>query len=237
LKKRLAALKKKEKRLIIGIEMGNVPGKLGAALVEVSGSGDETVLFLRGFTSRSLDPELLATIGALGRNEKFDSEELAGINFLVLNHLSKLYDAVIENAAVNPEDVDCVGLSCLEVGDLAFPADPSVFSEMTNRVVASRFRIGVESEAGGFVAVEEALLQGIVGEMVERFGLDEEVREAVAVALLANESVFHEGVSVCEGSPGAKGKKRKSLKAIKRTASPSAAAGTSCLCGEFFFPG
>jgi hypothetical protein len=67
LKKRLAALKKKEKRLIIGIETGNAPGKLGAALVEVSGSGDDSVLYLRGFTSRSLDPELLATIGALGR--------------------------------------------------------------------------------------------------------------------------------------------------------------------------
>jgi hypothetical protein len=237
LKKRLAALKKKEKRLIIGIETGSAPGKLGAALVEVSGSGDETVLYLRGFTSRALNPELLTTIGALDRNEKFDSEELAGINFLVLSHLSKLYDDVLENAAVKPEDVDCVGLSCLEVGDLAFPGDPSVFSEMTNRVVASRFRIGVENGAGGFVPVEEALLQGIVGEMIERFGLDEEVREAVAVALLANESIFHEDVSVSEGSAGAKGKGRKSLKAIKHTGASSAAAGRSCLCGEFFFPG
>jgi hypothetical protein len=107
---------------------------------------------------------------------------------------------------------------------------------MTNRVVASRFRIGVENGKGGFVAVEEALLQGIVGEMIDRFGLDEEVREAVAVALLANESIFHENASVCEGSAGAKGKGRKSLKAIKHTGA-SAAAGRSCLCGEFFFPG
>jgi hypothetical protein len=237
LKKRLATLKKKEKRLIIGIETGNTPGKLGAALVEVSGSGDETILYLRGFSSRSLNPELLATIGALARNEKFDSEELAGINFLVLSHLSKLYDDVLDSAAVKPEDVDCIGLNCLEVGELAFPGDPAVFSEMTNRVVASRFRIGVENEASGFVAVEEALLQGIVGEMIERFGLEEEVREAVAVALLANESIFHEDSSVSEGSGGAKGKGRKSLKAIKHTGASAAAAGRSCLCGEFFFPG
>ena len=236
MKKRLAALKKNEKRLIIGIETGNTPGKLGAALVEVSGSGNETILYLRGFTSRSLDPELVSTIGALDRNERFDSEELAGINFLVLNHLSKLYDDVLENAAVKTEDVDCIGLSCLEVGELVFPSDPSVFSEMTNRIVASRFRIGVETGAGGFVAVEEALLQGIVSEMIDRFGLDEEAREAVAVALLANESIFHEGVSVCEGSAGAKGKRRKSLRAIKHTRVSSAAAGRACLSGEFFFP-
>jgi len=237
LKKRLAALKKKDKRLIVGIETGTTPGMLGAALVEVSGSGDKTILNLRGFTSRSLDPELLATIGALGRNEKFDSEELAGINFLVLNHLSKLYDDVLDSAAAKPEEVDCVGLSCLEIGELSLPADPSVFSEMTNRVVASRFRIGVENGAGGFLATEEALLQGIVGEMINRFGLDEEVREAVAVALLANESIFHEGVSVCEGSAGEKGKGRGSLRAIGHTRASSAAAGKACLCGEFFFPG
>jgi len=237
LKKRLAALKRKEKRLIVGIETGNPPGKLGAALVEVSGSGDETMLHLRGFTSRSLGPDLAATIGALDRNEKFDSEELAGINFLVLSHLSKLYDDVLENAGAKTDDVDCVGLSCLEVGDLAFPSDPSVFSEMTNRLVASRFRVGVENGAGGVVAVDEALLQGIVGEMIDRFGLDEEVREAVAVALLANESVFHEGLSECEEGAGAKGKRRRSLKAIKRTGASSPASGAACLSAEFYFPG
>jgi hypothetical protein len=237
LKKRLAELGKKGKRLIIGIETGTAPGNLGAALVEVSGSGDETMLYLRGFTSRPLNPELLATIGALERNEKFDSEELAGISFLVLNELSKLYDEVLESATAKPEDVDCIGLSCLEIGDHAFPADPSVFSEMTNCVVASRFRIGVENGAGGFVAVEEALLQGIVSEMIDRFGLDEEVQDAVAVALLANESIFHEDASECEEDADEKGKGRKSLKAIKHTGASSAAAGGACLCGEFFFPG
>jgi len=236
LRKRLDALKKKEKRLIVGIETGNIPGKLGAALVEVSGSGDDTVLYLRGFTSRSLNQELQAAISALERDERFDSEELAGINFLVLRHLSKLYEEVLENAGVPPGDVDCIGLSCLEVGQLVFPGDPAVFSELTNHVVASRFRIGVENGEGGFLAVEEALLQGIVSEMIDRFGLDEEVREAVTVALLANESIFNDDVSVCEESAHGKGKGRKSLKAIKRQGASSAAGGKPCLCGEFFFP-
>jgi hypothetical protein len=236
LKKRLADLRKKERRLIVGIETGTAPGNLGAALVEVSGSGDDTMLYLRGFTSRSLSPELMATIEALSRDEKFDSEELAGISFLVLNQLSKLYDEVLESASAKPEEVDCIGLSSLEIGEHAFPSDPSVFSEMTNCVVASRFRIGVENGAGGFVAVDEALLQGIVSEMIDRFGLDEEVQDAVAVALLANESIFHEDSSECENMAGEKGKQRKSLRAIKRTGAASAAAGSSCLYGEFFFP-
>jgi hypothetical protein len=235
LKKRLAALRKKEKRLILGIEMGSAPGTLGAALVEVSGSGDDTVLSVRGFTSRALDPDLVATMGALDRNEQFGSEELAGINFLVLNHLSRLSEEVLESSSAKPEDVDLIGLSCLEVGDVAFPGDPGVFSEMTERVVATRFRLGTENGNGKFVGVEEALLQGIVGEMIDRFGLDEEVREAAAAALLANEALFHEDASVCEGNGAAKGKGRRSLKTIKRTG-VRAAAGGSCLCGEFFFP-
>jgi len=235
LKKRLDALKRKEKRLIVGIETGDAPGKLGAALVEISGSGDDTVLYLRGFKSFTLNPDLQAAMSALERDEKFDSEEIAGINFLVLRNLSKLYEDVLENAAVPPDDVDCIGLSCLEVGELVFPGDPAVFSELTNRVVASRFRIGVENGAGGFIAVEEALLQGIVSEMIDRFGLDEEVREAVTVALLANESIFNEGVSVCEPNASGKGAGRKSLKRGKRSGA-SGAGGKPCLCGEFFFP-
>jgi hypothetical protein len=235
LKKRLDALKRKEKRLIVGIETGNTPGKLGAALVEVSGSGDDTVLYLRGFKSNTLNAELQAAIGALERDERFDSDELAGINFLVLRNLSKLYQDVLENAGVPSDDVDCIGLSCLEVGDLMFPRDPAVLSELTNRIVASRFRIGVENGAGGFVAVEEALLQGIVSEMIDRFGLDEEVREAVTVALLANESIFNESVSVCKHDASDEGARRKSLKAVKR-ARVSRADVQPCLCGEFFFP-
>jgi hypothetical protein len=237
LKKRIDALRKKEKRSIVGIETHNSPGKLGAALVEVSGSGDETVLCLRGFTSRSLNPELQAALKALERNEKFDSEELAGINFLVLHHLSKLYEDVLEDAGTTPDAVDCIGLSCLEVGGLAFPGDPAVFSEMTSAIVASHFRIGVRDGKGRFLDVEEPLLQGIVSEMIDRFGLDEEVREAVTVALLANESIFNADLSACNKNGSETRKKgRQSIKVIT---SPGLAASDrkACLCGEFFFPG
>jgi len=236
LKKRLQALRKKGKRFIVGIETGNNPGRLGAALIEVSGNGDETVLYLRGFTSHSLNPELQGALTALERNERFDGEELAGMNFLVLHHLSKLYEEVLDHAGMTPNEVDCIGLSCLEVAGLVFPGDPAAFSEMTSAIVASHFRIGVHDGQGRFLDVEEPLLQGIVSEMIDRFGLDEEVREAVTVALLANEAIFNEGVSACKrGEPESKGKGRKSLKVIT---SPGLAAADrkACLCGEFFFP-
>ncbi|HVO77224.1 MAG TPA: hypothetical protein VMT60_04495 [Candidatus Bathyarchaeia archaeon] len=236
MKKRLETIRKKEKRFIVGIETGNNPGKLGAALVEVSGNGDNTVLYLRGYTSRALNPDLQAAIRAIEEDEKFDSEELAGINFLVLRLLSKLYEDVLDSAGVPADDIDCIGLSCLEVGDLAFPGDPAVFSELTNHVVASRFRIGVDDGAGGFVAVEEALLQGIVSEMIDRFGLDEEVREAVTVALLANESLFNEGAEVCGGKLSVKGTVSGGPRRAKRS-STEAASAKPRLCGEFFFPG
>lgn len=235
MKNRLDALRRKEKRFIVGIETGNSLGKLGAALVEVSGSGDDTVLSLRGFKSYILAPELVGPLKALSRDEKFDSEELAGINFLVLHHLSKLYEAVLENAGVDSDTVDMIGLKCLESGQLSFPIDPAGLSEMTERIVASRFRIGVSDGKGGFVTVEEALLQGMVSDMIDRFGLDEEVREAVTVALLANESIFNEKVAYCSGSaPASKLLARKTSRSAKCV---DAAEGKKAyLCGEFFFP-
>jgi hypothetical protein len=236
LKKRLDALRKKEKRLIVGIETGGNPGKLGAALVEISGNGDRTVLYLRGFTVCPLSAELQAAMSAIERDEKFDSEELAGINFLVLRHLSKLYEDVLKSAGLASDEVDCIGLSCLEAGHLVFPGDPAVFSELTNRVVASNFRIGAENGNGGFLAVEQALLQGIVGDMIDRFGLDEEVREAVSIALLANESIFNAGESLCEENIQEKGEGVKRLK-VGKGSGASGAPGKPCLCGEFFFPG
>jgi hypothetical protein len=235
LKKRLDALKRKEKRYIVGIETGNSPGKLGAALVEVSGSGDDTVLYLRGFKSAVLAPEIVAALKAVSREEKLDSEDLAGINFLILHHLSKLYEAVLENAGIDSGKVDMIGLKCIESGQLVFPVDPTVLSEMTERIVASRFRIGVSDGKGGFIPIEEALLQGMVSDMIDRFGLDGEVREAVTVALLANESIFNEKVTFCAGS-----EPESDLPAHKK---PRVAKVTvpidrkkAFLCGEFFFP-
>lgn len=235
MKTRLDSIRRKEKRYIVGIETGNSPGKLGAALVEVSGSGDDTVLYLRGFKSSVLGQEIEATLKALQGAERFDSEELAGINFLILHHLSKLYEEVLANAGMSTDKVDMIGLKCIESGGFSFPEDPAVFSEMTEHVVASRFRISMSDGKGGFIPVEEELLQGMVGDMIDRFGLDEEVREAVTVALLANESIFNQKVSFCTGAEAP----AKPAPRAKARAATKAAAGDSkkgYLCGEFFFP-
>lgn len=235
MKTRLDSIRRKEKRYIVGIETGNSPGKLGAALVEVSGSGDDTVLYLRGFKSSVLGQELVATLKALQKEERFDSEELAGINFLILHHLSKLYEEVLANASMSTDKVDMIGLKCIESGGFTFPDDPAVFSEMTEHIVASRFRIGMSDGKGGFIPVEEELLQGMVGDMIDRFGLDEEVREAVTVALLANESVFNQKVSFFTGAAAP----AKPAPSTKARAAKKATAGDDkkgYLCGEFFFP-
>lgn len=237
LRKRLDLLKKKDRRLIVGIETGRAPGSLGAAVVEVSGSGNDTVLSLLGFTGRGISPELQAALGALERSERFGSKELAGINFLVLHNLTKLYDDVLREADAAGDEIDVIGLECLEVGEFVFPADPGVLSEMTGRMVATRFRVGMADEEGKLVSVDEPLLQGIVSEMIDRAGLDEEARGAVTVALLANESIFSAGAWTCsapgEGDPAAKAARKKG--AAKEPGAPGAE-GRASLCAEFFFP-
>jgi hypothetical protein len=190
---------------------------------------------LHGFRSYPLPGELLATLGALERESSLDSEETAGINFLVLNHLFQLFEGTLEQVGTPSDRVDLIGLQCMEIGDRSFPSDPSVFSEMTNCTLASRFLVGVENTEGGLLPVKEPILQGMVDDMMDRFGLDSEVREAVAVALLANESLHHESSEACEVGGAGEGKGRQSLRALKSTGT-STAGGEAILCGEFFFP-
>ncbi len=227
LENRLNELRQREQRTVIGIETGNTPGRLGAAVVEVGGKGDKTVLYLKGFLSYELPKELGETIEALGEGSAFDAEEKAGINFLVLHHISNLCQELVEENGIDFNSVDLIGLKCLEAGGEVFPADPSALSEMTGIVIASRFYIGIEDNGGEFLPVRESLLQGMVGDMVERYGLESEVREAVVVALLANESLYHEHFETCRREG-----KRPTVKSAKIAGRGTAAH----LCGEFFFP-
>ena len=227
MKNRLNALKERKQRTVIGIETGNSPGKLGAAVVEVSGQGNKTVLYLKGFQSYELPEELETTLETLEKGDSFDAEEKAGLNFLVLHHISNLCQELVEETGIDFSSVDMIGLKCLEAGGDVFPADPSVLSEMTGIVIASRFYIGIEDNGGEFLPVRESLLQGMVGDMVERFGLDSDVREAVVVALLANESLFHERFETC---------KREGKRPTVKSAKISGCGSEAHLCGEFFFP-
>lgn len=227
LKNRLNALKERKQRTVIGIETGNSQGRLGAAVVEVSGQGDDTVLYLKGFRSYELPGELEQSLASIGKGETLDAEEKAGLNFLILHHISNLCQELVDETGIDFSSVDLIGLKSLEAGGEIFPTDPSALSEMTGIVIASRFYIGVEDSEGEFLPVRESLLQGMVGEMVERFGLDSDVREAVVVALLANESLFHERFETCNREG-----RRPTVKSAKR----SGCGPEAHLCGEFFFP-
>ena len=236
MKSLLEAISLKEKRLIVGIETGNVPGRLGAAVIEVSGMGDDTVLNLLGFQSLPLPQELLATLKALENEGEFDSEEMAGINFLVLHQISSLFQDLLDDVEIKGEEIDLIGLKGLEAGGNLLPADPSALSEATGSIVATHFCIGFDNSPDASLPVKESILRRMVGEMIDRFGLESEMREAAAVALLANESLFHESCEPCDKGRGDRGKAaRSSLKAKKRTGRDSDKA-TPCLYGEFFFP-
>lgn len=227
MKTRLKSVNEKENRTVIGIETGNSPGRLGAVVVEVSGMGNDTELYLKGFIDYELPTELVETLGSLAEGGDFDSEETAGINFLVLHHISNLFQDLLEETELSIEEIDLIGLKCLEAGEEIFPTDPAVLSEMTGLIVASRFSIGAEGNGGELLPLREFLLQGMVGDMVEKYGLESDVREAVAVALLANESLFHEHCETCETDG-----KRPTVKSAQSKSGIEEA----CLCAEFFFP-
>jgi 1,6-anhydro-N-acetylmuramate kinase len=217
--KHLKRLKEKDKRIIVGIETGNTIGRFGAVLAEISGKGDSTILQLRSFMTRELPQELKTALEALDRSGEFDSEESAGINFLVLHQLVGLFQEISADSALEDGEVDVIGLKCMEISGKIFPEDPGVLSDMTGCAVASRFRIGSQEDDGGGLQIRESILQGMVDEMIEKFGLDKEAREAVAVALLANESIHHDP----QGPEGA------------GTGASAEAEGPG-LYAEFFFP-
>jgi 1,6-anhydro-N-acetylmuramate kinase len=233
LEERLELLKKSDARVIVGIETGSMPGRIGAVIVEVSGSGADTVLDLHAFESTELPTELVTALTAADGEKKISAKEQADINFLVVHQLNTLFFELLESLELDPEEVDLIGLKGMEIGEMEFPDDPGVLSEMTGCIVASCFRIGPEKGLGNWLPVKEGILKGMVEAMVEKYDLDEEAREAVAVALLANESVYHEALpSKCSNGRAEGGDRspRRSL-TVQRSSD-----GEPALHGEFYFP-
>ncbi len=233
MEKRLELLKKSRARVIVGIETGSVPGRIGAVIVEVSGSGADTVLDLHSFQSVELPPGLIAALEAVDGEKEIDTQEQADVNFLTLHHINTLFFDLLGAAEVDPGEVDLIGLKGMEIGGMEFPDDPGALSEMTGCIVAACFRIGPEKGRGSWLPVKEAILKGMVEAMVEKYDLDEEAREAVAVALLANESVHHEALTAkCsdEDGSGPDTASRRTIM-VQRVSD-----GGPALHGEFYFP-
>ncbi len=233
MEERLNLLKNSRERVIVGIETGSVPGRIGAVIVEVSGSGADTVLDLHSFQSVELPPDLVAALEAVAGEKKIDSQEQADVNFLILHHLNTLFFDLLVEAEVDAGEVDLIGLKGMEIGGMEFPDDPGALSELTGCVVAACFRIGPERGQGSWLPVKEAILKGMVEAMVEKYDLDEEAREAVAVALLANESVHHEALmSKCSDEDGSGPDKTQRRTITVQRGSD----GEPALHGEFYFP-
>lgn len=229
---RLEELRGRRSRVIVGIEAGGSGGRLGAVLVEVSGSGDETVLELHASNASALPAELLSAIESL-RSGQVAAEERAQLNFLILHQINSIFFDLVESAGIDPGRIDLIGLKGIEAGGREIPDDPGALSEMTGCIVASCFRIGPERGSGHWLPVKESILRGMVAAMVERYDLDETAREAVAVALLANESVYHEALDgACP--PGAQA--ARSAVASRTVRKTGEGPHEAALHGEFFFP-
>lgn len=233
MEERLELLKKSRERVIVGIETGSVSGRLGAVIVEVSGSGADTVLDLHSFQSVELPPGLVTALEAVDGEKEIDTQEQADVNFLILHNINTLFFDLLEAAEVDPGEVDLIGLKGMEIGEKEFPDDPGALSEMTGCIVAACFRIGPERGRGSWLPVKEAILKGMVEAMVEKYDLDEEVREAVAVALLANESVHHQALMAkcSDGDDSGAEKVSRRTVMVQRGSD-----GEPALHGEFYFP-
>ncbi len=221
-------------KIIIGIETGNVPERLAAIVAEVKGHGDSTVFNLLYYAKRSFPEDLQMMLVGAAEGNDLNGEEAASINFLVLHHLASLYGELLDEADLKSEDIHLVGLKCMELGGNLFPSDPAVFSGMIDRIVASHFTIDVDG-IREILPVGEIILKELVTEMINKFELGDEAREAVCVALLANESLYYEKVGISqkdgtdpeEVSPGVK---------ISRGVEAGKGDRKTVLNGSFFFP-
>lgn len=232
---KLEAIRNKEPRLIVGIETGDVPYYLAAVATEVEGLGDETVCNMIYNIRHELPEDLQRMLASLAVGDEFNGEEIAGINFLVLHNLSAMYHHLLEEAELEEGDIDLIGLKCMEIGGKVFPADPAVFSEMVNCVVASQFSIDVDGSNNLELPVREAILKELVEEMIEKCEMEEEDREALGVALLANEALYFNtpqpSRKAAAGPGGASGQT-----GIQKPVEGRADTGKAVLLGNFYFP-
>jgi len=165
-------------KIIVGIETGNILEHPAAIAVEVKGHGDSTVFKLLYYAKRSFPEDLQKMLEGVAEGNDFDGEEAAGINFLVLHHLASLYGELLE-----------------ELGGNLFPNDPTVLSGMIDRIVASHFTIDIDGRRE-LLPVGELILKELVTEMIDKFELGDEAREAIGIALLANESLYYEKIGI-----------------------------------------
>ncbi|MBD3179974.1 MAG: hypothetical protein GF417_10455 [Candidatus Latescibacteria bacterium] len=184
----LEGLFKKESVKIVGIEPGNISGKAGAIITRLEGNGADTVCDLEYYTSREMPGELVKMLKTVDSGEGLSVEDVAGVNFLFLHHLSSLYGQIFDEIDLLPEDIDLVGLKQMEVKGHEFPMDPADFSEMIDNIVISRFSIDMGDSVKTSLPVEESVFRTLVAEMIEEIEFEDEAREALGVALFANES-------------------------------------------------
>lgn len=221
-------------KVIVGIETGSIPERLAAVAAEVKGHGDSTVLNLIYYTKRSFPGDLQKMLLNVAGGGEIDAEEKAGINFLVLHNLASLYRELLDEAGLERKEVNLVGLKCMEIAGELFPNDLTAFSGIIDRIVASHFAIDIEGK-GESLPVGETILKELVTEMIDKLELDIDAREAVGVALLANEALYYEKVGASVRGGGDSGEDSSGVN-ISRGVGMDGGKGKTVLNGKFFFP-
>jgi len=223
-----------DSRLIVGIETSNSSEHLTAIAAEVKSHGDSTIFNLLYYTKSSFPEDLQEMLRGVKEGKKLNSEETASVNFLVLHHLASLYRELLEEADLKSEDIHLVGLKCMEMGGELFPNSPTVFSGMIDHIVASHFTLDIDSRRE-YLPVEETVLKELVSEMIDRFELGDEAREAIGVALLANESLYYEKIDLSKRS-STDSKERSGGVNVSKGMGAEEGNSKTILNGKFFFP-
>jgi len=152
---RLMALRQRPARLVVGLLSGTSADGTDAALCEIAGAGEETVLTTRAFVTTPFPRALRERIFRLARA---DASELCDLDVLLGAAFADGARAVCEAAGVPLAEVDLIGShgqtavhhprSAGNLGATLQIGEAAVIAERTGRPVISDFRVR-DVAAGG----------------------------------------------------------------------------------------
>ena len=173
--KQWETLTSKPARLGIGLMSGTSADGVDAAWVRVEGCGTATRVKQLGFAFLPFAPEVRARILQVASGEFGGAAELCRLNFRLGALLADACEEVCRQAGISPEQIDFVGSHGQTVWHIPDPEE--------------------------YLGHLRQALPGCAVLTNEDLGLNSDSKEAVAFAILANETLF----GVCNNAPGATG--------------------------------
>ncbi|CUU04182.1 anhydro-N-acetylmuramic acid kinase [Candidatus Thermokryptus mobilis] len=202
---KLLELRKKEKKIIIGLMSGTSADGVDVAVVEVKGNGKDTKIRTIGWRTFPFENDLKLLILKNSQPETSRVDEICRLNFLIAQIYADSIFKTLEELNLKPSEVDLIGShgqtiqhlpnavemfgykvkSTLQIGD------PGVIAKLTGIPTVGNFRIG-DVALGG----EGAPLVPYFDYLV--FGSDEINRLVLNIGGIANFTVLKRGCDVEE---------------------------------------